>query len=166
MPNHAWLTEKCKRNPLLQNIRPCKSRFSSRFTDFEGRKPRWLFFFNRSKTHRETSELRNSSERPRKFPKTFGNSRFIFGNSDTLQDKNLTPLAEQKLAGIYVDEIVKCDDANESYWHEQYVPVVLFACSVQYLAQWNLRNFISICEQNVGVKELKTNDVLRANTQL
>ena len=57
------------------------------FTDFEGKKPRGLFFFSGSQTHRETSELRNSLGRPRKFPKIFGNSRSIFGNSGTKQDK-------------------------------------------------------------------------------
>ena len=49
--------------------------------------------------HGETSELRNSSELPRKFPEIFGNSRIIFGNSGTQQEKNLTPLAQKKLAG-------------------------------------------------------------------
>ena len=64
------------------------------------KKPRGLFFFSRSKTHRETSELRNSSELPRKFSGIFGNSRTIFGNSGTLQEENLTPLAQKELAGI------------------------------------------------------------------
>ena len=67
------------------------ARFNPRFTYFEGKKPRGLFFFSQSQTHRESSELRNSSERPRRFPEIFRNSRIIFGNSETLQDKNLTP---------------------------------------------------------------------------
>ena len=54
----------------------------------------------RSQTHGETSELWNSSELPRRFPEIFGNSRIIFGNSGTLQEKNLTPLAQKNLAGI------------------------------------------------------------------
>ena len=49
--------------------------------------------------HPETSELWNSLEHPRKFPEMFGNSRIIFGNSDTWQEKNLMPLAQKKLAG-------------------------------------------------------------------
>ena len=53
----------------------------------KGKKPRGLFFFSRSQKHRETSELRNSSELPRKFPEIFGNSRIIFGNSGTRQEK-------------------------------------------------------------------------------
>ena len=44
---------------------------------------RGLFFFSRSQMHRETAELRNSSECPRTFPEIFGNGRIIFGNSDT-----------------------------------------------------------------------------------
>ena len=40
------------------------------------------------------------SELPRKFPEIFGNSRIIFGNSGTQQEKYLTPLAQKKLAGI------------------------------------------------------------------
>ena len=54
--------------------------------------------------HRETSELWNSSERPRKFPEIFGNSWIIFGNSDIWQVKNLTPLAQKKLAGIHLEK--------------------------------------------------------------
>ena len=76
------------------------ARFNPRFTYFEGKKPRGLFFFSQSQTHRDSSELRNSSERPRRFPEIFGNSRIIFGNSETLQDKNLTPLAQKKMTGI------------------------------------------------------------------
>ena len=52
--------------------------------------------------HRETSELLNSSECPWKFLEIFGNGWVIFGNFDTLQDKNFTPLAQRKLAGIWV----------------------------------------------------------------
>ena len=51
--------------------------------------------------HREISELRNSSEYPQKFLEILGNSWIIFGNSNNLQDKNLTPLAQKKLAGWY-----------------------------------------------------------------
>ena len=69
-----------------------------RLTEFEGKKPRRLLFFSPSQTRRESSELRNPSERPRK--EIFGNSRIIFGDSDTRQDKNLMPLAQKKLAGI------------------------------------------------------------------
>ena len=72
-----------------------------RLSDFEGRKPRKLFFLSRSQTHSETSELRNSLKCPWKFPEIFANSQLIFGNSDTLQDKNLTPLAQKELAGIH-----------------------------------------------------------------
>ena len=50
--------------------------------------------------HCKTSELRNSLERPRKFPEIFGNSWIIFRNCDTLQNRNLTPLGQKKLAGI------------------------------------------------------------------
>ena len=50
--------------------------------------------------HCKTSELRNSSKRLRKLPEIFGNSWIIFGKSDTLQNRNLTPLAQKKLAGI------------------------------------------------------------------
>ena len=53
--------------------------------------------------HRATSELWNSSELPQKFPEIFGNSRIILGNSGTQQDKNLTPLAQKKLAGMVHD---------------------------------------------------------------
>ena len=98
--NDQFTKEKCKFDPIWERNSPCKSRFNTRFTDFEGKKPRGLFFFNRSQTHRETSELRNSSELPRKFPEIFGNSRIIFGNSGTRQEKNLKPLAQKKLAGI------------------------------------------------------------------
>ena len=90
-------SEKCKLDPIWERNSPCKWHFDPRFTDFEGKKPKGLSFFSRSQTHRETSKLRNSSERPRKFPEIFGNSRIIFGNSDILQDKNLTPLAQKNL---------------------------------------------------------------------
>ena len=54
------------------------------------KKSRGLFFFIQPQTHLETSELMNSSERPRKFPEIFGNSQnLIFGHSDTWKDKNL-----------------------------------------------------------------------------
>ena len=73
--------------------------------------PVGLFFFSRPQTHPETSEFWNFSLQ------NFGirqnvlgsfresleihRSQIIFGNSDTLQDKNLTPkLAQKKLAGI------------------------------------------------------------------
>ena len=98
--NDQFTTEKCKLDPIWERNSPCKSPFNPRFTDFEGKKPRGLFFFSRFQTHRETSELRNSSELPRKFPEIFGNSGIIFGNSGTRQEKNLTPLAQKKLAGI------------------------------------------------------------------
>ena len=52
--------------------------------------------------HRETSELRNSSGLPWKFSEIFGNSRIIFGNSGTQQEKNVMPLAQKKLAGIFL----------------------------------------------------------------
>ena len=71
-----------------------------RFTNFEGKMSGGLFFFSRFQTHRETSELQNSSKRPRKFPEIFGNSQIILGNSGTWQDKKLMPLAQKKLAGI------------------------------------------------------------------
>ena len=62
-----------------------------RFTDFEGRKPRGLFFFCYSQMHHETSELWNSSERPWKFSKIFGNSWIIFGSSVILQLAGILP---------------------------------------------------------------------------
>ena len=58
--------------------------------------------------HRETSKLRNSSELPQKFLEIFGNSRIIFGNSGTQQEKNLTPLAKKKLQ--------VCKWNNNYYW--------------------------------------------------
>ena len=69
-----------------------------RVFDFEGKKPWGLVFFGRSQTHRKTSELQYSSKCPRIFSEIFGSSRIIFGNSDTLQDKNLTPVTQNKLA--------------------------------------------------------------------
>ena len=61
---------------------------------------RRLPFFSQFHVHRESSELWNSSECPRKFPEIFGNNQTIYRNSDTGQDKNLAPLAQKKLAGI------------------------------------------------------------------
>ena len=57
-------------------------------------------FFSRPQMHRETLELRNSSECPLKFSEIVENSWIIFGNSDTPQDKYLTPLSQKTLTGI------------------------------------------------------------------
>ena len=94
--------EKCKLDPIWERNSPCKSGFNPRFTDSEGKKPsRGLFFFGRSQMHHETAELQNSSVLPWKFPEILGNSWIIFGNSGTWQGKNLTPLAQKKLALVY-----------------------------------------------------------------
>ena len=45
--------------------------------------------------------FRTSELRPRKFTEIFDNSRFIFGNSGTQRDKNLTPLVQSKV-GSYI----------------------------------------------------------------
>ena len=57
-------------------------------------------------------KLRNSSKCLGKFPEIFRNSWIIFGNSDTLQDKNLMPLAQKKL---YSSEISASDKLSFSW---------------------------------------------------
>ena len=53
----------------------------------------------------ETSELWNSLECPWKFLENFGNSQSIFRKSDTLQDTNLRPLTQKKLASIGLGQL-------------------------------------------------------------
>ena len=98
------------------NSIPGKSCSNPRFTDFEGKKSRELFFFSRSQTHHETSELRNSSERPRKFPKIFGHSRIIFENSDNLQDKNLHAFGSAKVGR----NMMLCDKLDRGLKREKF----------------------------------------------
>ena len=68
------------------------------FTDFEEKKPRGLFFFSRSQTHCETSELWNVLRSFRKSLEIVGSSLETL--TINLQDKNLTRLAQKKLPGI------------------------------------------------------------------